>query len=105
MVLKHILPNCFIATTTGLVLLLSYIGWASAVGEDMANRIKSCPASPNCASSEDTGASHGILPLQVVGELVPAWAALVNCLEQEPGFTIIENTGGYLQAEARTRIL
>jgi uncharacterized protein (DUF1499 family) len=34
-----------------------------------------------------------------------AWAALVDYLAQAPGFTIIENTDGYLRAEARTRIL
>jgi len=71
----------------------------------MTNRLKSCPASPNCVCSDDTGSSHRIPPLQVAGELTPAWMALVNYLEQTPGFTIIENTGGYLRAEARTRIL
>jgi uncharacterized protein (DUF1499 family) len=36
---------------------------------------------------------------------MPAWTALLNYLGQEPEFTIIENTGNYLRAEARTRIL
>ena len=70
----------------------------------MTVRLRSCPASPNCVCSDDTG-SHSIPPLQVAGELALAWAALVNYLEQTPGLTIIENTGGYLRAEARTRIL
>lgn len=98
-------PNSLNSTTIGLVILLLSVGCASAEGKDITNRLKSCPASPNCVCSDDTGSSHGIPPLQVTGELAPAWAALVKHLEQAPGFTIIENTGGYLRAEARTRIL
>jgi len=89
----------------GLVLSLSCMGWASAEGDDMSNRLKRCPASPNCVCSDDTDSSHGIRPLQVTGELTPAWRALENYLEQTPGFTITANTGRYLRAEARTRIL
>ena len=103
--MKRIQPNCLTLTKIGLAILTSGMGWASAAGENMANRLKSCPASPNCVCSDDTGSSHSIAPLQVAGEMAPAWAALVNYLEHAPGFTTIENTGGYLRAEARTRIL
>lgn len=92
-------------TAMGFVILMLCTGWASAEGGDVAKRLKSCPASPNCVCSDDTGPSHAIPPLQVAGDLASAWAALVDYLQQTPGFTITENTGGYLRAEARTRIL
>jgi uncharacterized protein (DUF1499 family) len=101
--MKHIQRDSL--TTIGLVILLSSMGWAPAGGEDMINRLKRCPASPNCVCSDDTDSSHGIPPLRVAGEFMPAWTALLNYLEHEPEFTIIEDTGSYLRAEARTRIL
>ena len=89
----------------GLITLLSGMVCAATGVNDMTDRLESCPASPNCVSSDDTGSLHGIPPLQVIGESELAWTALVKYLEQAPEFTIIENTGGYLHAEARTRIL
>ena len=71
----------------------------------MIKRLMGCPASPNCVCSDDADPSRSIPPLQVGGELTPAWAALVSYLQQTPGFTIIENSGSFLRVEARTRIL
>lgn len=102
--MKHIKPNRLTLPALGLFTLLSGIVCAATGVNDMTKRLASCPASPNCVSSDDTG-SHGIAPLQVVGESELAWTALVDYLEQAPEFTIIENTDGYLRAEARTRIL
>ncbi|MGB5494130.1 MAG: DUF1499 domain-containing protein [Sedimenticolaceae bacterium] len=102
--MRHIKPNSSTLPALGLVTLLSGIVCAASEVIDMPNRLESCPASPNCVSSDDTG-SHGIAPLQVAGESELAWTALVNYLEQAPEFTIVENTGDYLRAEARTRIL
>lgn len=103
--MKHVQSNSLTFTMIGLVILWSGMGWASAEEENMTKRLKNCPASPNCVCSDDIDSSHRIPALQVAGESAQAWAALVSYLEQTPGFTIIENTGGYLRAEARTRIL
>ncbi|MEJ2140501.1 MAG: DUF1499 domain-containing protein [Gammaproteobacteria bacterium] len=102
--MRYIKPNGLILPVLGLVTLLSSMICAATEVNDMTKRLESCPGSPNCVSSDDSG-SHGIPPLQVAGESELAWTALVDYLEQAPEFTIIENTGGYLRAEARTRIL
>ncbi len=102
--MNYIKPNRLALAALGLIALLSGMICAATEVKDMTKRLASCPASPNCVSSDDTG-SHGIAPLQVVGELEQAWAALVNYLEQAPAFTVIESTDGHLRAEARTRIL
>ena len=105
MTIKYNQPNRLTTAGIGFVILLTSISWASAGGEAVTKKLKSCPASPNCVCSDNTGSSQAIPSLHVVGEMAPAWLALVNYLEQTPGLTIIENSGGYLRAEARTRIL
>lgn len=104
-VMTHIQPSGLTLTVIGFVILLSATGRAAAGGEEMNKRLERCPTAPNCVCSDDGGSSNSIPPLQVVGESASAWAALVNYLEQTPGFTVTKNTGGYLRAEARTRIL
>ena len=103
--MKYIQPTKVTSTMIVVVILLSSMGWASAEGEGMTNRLKDCPASPNCVSSDGVGSAQRIPPLQIVGELVPAWTAQEGYLAQTPEFTIVEKSGRYLRAEARTRIL
>lgn len=104
MIMKYIKPNSLALPALGLVTFLSGMVCAASEVNDMTNRLENCPASPNCVCSDDTG-SHGIPPLQAAGESELVWTALVNYLERTPEFTIVENTGDYLRAEARTRIL
>ena len=63
-----------------------------------------CPASPNCVSSEAGDREHFTEPLHFTGEASLAWNRLKSALATEPRLTIVEDTGSYLHAEARSLI-
>ncbi len=66
--------------------------------------IAACPATPNCVSSDAGGGLHGIEPLVIDGDPQALWAALVELLESDPAFRIIEHSDRFLMAEARTAV-
>lgn len=89
--------------TVALLFLLS--GCAATGVDNMTNTLKPCPASPNCVCSEDQGAVHGIVPLQLAVDIDVAWVALVEVLQADQSFTVItHHSGDYLRAEARTAL-
>lgn len=63
-----------------------------------------CPESPNCVSSQSGDTAHFTEPLRYTGEAARAWQRLQSALGAEPRITIIENTGSYLHAEARSLV-
>jgi uncharacterized protein (DUF1499 family) len=63
-----------------------------------------CPESPNCVSSESADRAHFTEPLRYTGEAARAWQRLQSVLAAEPRITIIEDTGSYLHAEARSLV-
>ena len=63
-----------------------------------------CPESPNCVSSEAGDRAHFIEPLRYTGDAGRAWERLKTALATEPRITIIEDTGDYLHAEARSLV-
>lgn len=67
-------------------------------------KLSPCPASPNCVSSDAAGDSHSISPLGIRGEPEPAWQALIDHIEAQPRFEIVERRSDYLRAEARTLV-
>jgi len=69
-------------------------------------RLAPCPASPNCVSSDAPRSdSHHIEPLRVAGDPASTWQALIEHLQRQPRYTIVERRADYLRAEARTRLL
>lgn len=70
-------------------------------------RLPPCPSSPNCVSSDadPSDGTHYIEPLQIDGDPQAAWQRLVDYVENESAYTIVEQRDGYLRAEARTKIL
>ena len=66
-------------------------------------RLRPCPSSPNCVSSEGDGASSRIEPLTFKGPPEKAWADLKEMLRQMGGTTQKEQDG-YLWATFTTRI-
>ena len=78
---------------------------AAGDGEITDSRIKPCPATPNCVSSDATGGLHGIEPLAIRGDPEASWATLVQTLEADPAYRIIEKTDRFIAAEARTAVL
>lgn len=75
------------------------------MGIDEQGRLTPCPASPNCVSSDAADAAHRIEPLAVAGDPEAAWQALLQRLEQDPAYTIVDRHDDYVHAEARTRWL
>lgn len=75
-----------------------------AINED--GRLTACPASPNCVSSDaPRDDPHHIGPLAVGGDPAGAWQALIDHLQGQYAYTIVERRDDYLRAEARTRLL
>ena len=67
--------------------------------------LASCPPSPNCVCSTDTGRSHYIDPLAVSGKLDVAWQTLRDILSADGSISIVAAGGHYIRAEAKTRFL
>ena len=67
--------------------------------------LASCPSSPNCVCSTDTGRSHYIDPLAVSGELDTAWQTLRDVLGADGSISIVAAGDHYIRAEAKTRFL
>ncbi len=77
----------------------------SELGLTDEGRLKPCPSSPNCVCSDESDGVHGIEPIRIEGDPSAAWRALIDYLERENSYRIIERRDDYLRAEARTRIL
>jgi len=74
------------------------------ISED--RRFARCPSSPNCVSSDaPADDSHYIEPLRVDGNGAQTWQAVLEYLQDQPAYTIVERRADYLRAEARTRLL
>ena len=71
----------------------------------MSGTLPPCPASPNCVSSDAVEPRHKIAPLVVTDDFDATWTALLEYLQNEDGFTVVQQTQDYIQAEARTRWL
>ena len=67
--------------------------------------LASCPSSPNCVCSTDTGGSHHIDPLKVSGKLDSSWQTLRDILGADGSISIVASDGHYIRAEAKTRFL
>ena len=61
-----------------------------------------CPASPNCVCSQSADQDHFIEPIHFTGDASQAWKRLKSALDLEHRFTVVEDTGNYLHAEARS---
>jgi uncharacterized protein (DUF1499 family) len=63
-----------------------------------------CPETPNCVSSQSGDRTHFVEPLRYSGTAAHAWQRLKTALGTEPRITIIEDSGKYLHAEARSLV-
>ena len=64
-----------------------------------ASRLAPCPSSPNCVSSDDADAAHGISSLQLALPPEPAWLAAQSIVAGLARTKIISQTDDYLHAE------
>lgn len=67
--------------------------------------IMSCPDKPNCVSSTAPAGSHFIEPLRFEGEADAALDHLRAVMDDLPRAKLVNNEGGFLKYEVRTRIL
>lgn len=63
------------------------------------SRLATCPASPNCVSSDDGGAAHSIPALQLIVPADEAWRAARATVADLPRTKIANESEGYLHAE------
>ena len=94
------------ATISGVLLtaILSLMSTTLPAGETT-HTLAPCPASPNCVSSQAADAEHSTEPLRFTGEATLAWNRLKSALGTESRLSIVEDTGSYLHAEARSLVL
>ncbi len=91
-------------------LLFFLTGCAAMTGSELDltddGRLPPCPSSPNCVSSDadPSDGTHYIEPLRAE-DAEAAWQRLVDYVENDPSYTIVERRDDYLRAEARTKIL
>jgi uncharacterized protein (DUF1499 family) len=86
-----------------LAAILSLMSTTLPADEAM-HTLSPCPASPNCVSSQATDAEHSTEPLRYTGDSTLAWERLKSALGSESRLSIVEDTGSYLHAEARSLI-
>jgi uncharacterized protein (DUF1499 family) len=86
-----------------LAVILSIMSSSLQAGEPPFT-LAPCPASPNCVSSQAGDHDHFTEPLRFTGDAGAAWARLKSALDTESRLTIVEDTGSYLRAEARSLI-
>ena len=101
--------NCLeiIPATMFAVLLTAILSLMSTIlpASETTHPLAPCPASPNCVSSQATDTEHFTEPLRFTGNASLAWNRLIAALGTESRLSVIEDTGSYLHAEARSLVL
>jgi uncharacterized protein (DUF1499 family) len=69
-----------------------------------AGRLRPCPSSPNCVSSQADDDAHRVEPLAFTGDPAAAMERLRRSVESLPGARIVSARDGYLHAEFTSRI-
>jgi uncharacterized protein (DUF1499 family) len=92
--------------TIPIVLLAAILSLMSTIlsSSESTHTLAPCPASPNCVSSQATDAEHSTEPLSFTGDGTLAWHRLKSALGTESRLSIVEDTGSYLHAEARSLV-
>jgi uncharacterized protein (DUF1499 family) len=94
--------------STALFLLTMTIPISAAAGETgsaaHAGRLASCPATPNCVSSQSLDPARHLPPLLVAGEPTQAMAALRQLLLEHKRTTLVMQADDYLHAEVRSAV-
>jgi uncharacterized protein (DUF1499 family) len=81
------------------------VGRASPMPDNLGvadGRLAACPESPNCVSSYETDAEHGMAAMVYEGETAVSQQKLVAIIQTMPGSTLITNDPGYIHAEFRS---
>ena len=68
-------------------------------------RLRPCPSSPNCVSSQATDETHAIEPIRLSGNARRGWEALVVELQARERVRIVDSKENYLHAVFTTRLM
>lgn len=98
----------FFAAFTLLLLWVGYFAYLSRTAplpdvKLVEGRLRPCPETPNCVSSETDAAAWRIAPLQFAGSPQVAWTDLRAAIEAAGG-RIVEERPGFLWATFSSRI-
>lgn len=91
-----------IAKRAAGAILFSALGCAHPAPESKGASLAPCPDKPNCVSSLAPDDDHRVAPFAVSG--AKGWAAVRTAVAAMPRTTIVDERGGYLHAECRSRI-
>lgn len=86
---------------TSLLFLIFSMGTATSA---QADKLASCPDSPNCASSQAVDTRHAVAPLSFNGDPQHAWDVLKTVVLKQKRTRIIRIDDHYLQAECRSLV-
>ncbi len=89
------------------VVFLAVKGWQSHQQRPIGlenDRLRPCPSSPNCVSSDAPQGSHYIEPLPLPQGNTPALSVIRAAIEQAPRTRIVTARDDYLHAEFETLI-
>ena len=67
-------------------------------------RLRPCPASPNCVTSDAPDAAHSVAPFQLVVPSTDGWHAAQTAIDGLPRTKIITSTDEYLPAECSSAV-
>ena len=101
------IPGTF---TIGAMLLIAGMSLLSCTGKRPVNigvsdtGLASCPASPNCVSSDAVDSSHSIPPLQLNVSANTGWKTARELVARLPRTHIVQETGDYLHAECQSAL-
>lgn len=68
------------------------------------HKLKDCPSSPNCVSSQTDSSNHYVSPISYNGSSQHALSTLVNILKKMKRTKIVEEEGDYIHAECKSQI-
>ena len=68
------------------------------------SRLRACPTTPNCVSSDEVGGTHAVAPFQPSMPATDAWRALREIVASLPRTRVITATEDYLHAECRSAV-
>lgn len=68
-------------------------------------RLKECPNSPNCVSSQTDKQSHKVQPFSYVKDIAPLWKEIEKLLLGISGVALVEKKHGYIHVTFTTPIL
>jgi uncharacterized protein (DUF1499 family) len=103
----------------GMIAVLLWLGQGSTVnaaifsfaGDRPTNlgihngQLATCPASPNCVSSQASDPQHQIAPIADRGNAAQVWADLKALVASLPNTQIVAETENYLYAEFTSKIM